>query len=153
MESIRSKIPPCPGKIVPVSFTPASRLKTEITRSPICALIPSTAPSNPATKKLLMGIPTKYGAVTKYQTTPTAMVAPSPDHNPSQVLLGLIEGASFCLPHLVPAKKATASPIHVVARGRAITATPSQGAPMVSPHPSVVANMRVRGTNESEKPQ
>src|SRR5262249_1749518 len=37
MASIRSKTPPCPGKSVPESFTPAPRLKADSTKSPDCA--------------------------------------------------------------------------------------------------------------------
>jgi hypothetical protein len=84
---------------------------------------------------------------------PTMMEAASPDHDPTQVFLGLIEGESFCLPHLVPAKKATASLIHVVARGSAITATPSQGFAVMPPHPSTAGNARMSGIKESENPQ
>ena len=35
--SIRSKIPPCPGKIFPISLTFSNLLKNEIVKSPICA--------------------------------------------------------------------------------------------------------------------
>ena len=39
MPSILSKIPPCPGKIVPVSLIMAFLLKNEIIKSPICESI------------------------------------------------------------------------------------------------------------------
>ena len=34
---MRSKIPPCPGKIFPVSLTFSNLLKREIDKSPACA--------------------------------------------------------------------------------------------------------------------
>ena len=37
--STRSRTPPCPGKILPVSFTLARRFKNEIKRSPNCEII------------------------------------------------------------------------------------------------------------------
>src|ERR687896_2683869 len=39
MESIRSRIPPCPGRMLLMSFTPRSRLNADSTRSPIGAKI------------------------------------------------------------------------------------------------------------------
>src|SRR5205085_8188174 len=35
--SIRSRMPPCPGRMLPESFTPAPRLSIDSTKSPTCA--------------------------------------------------------------------------------------------------------------------
>src|SRR5690625_6142199 len=42
--SKRSRIPPCPGIRFPESFTPASLLRSDSTRSPICAAEAMSAP-------------------------------------------------------------------------------------------------------------
>ena len=44
--SKRSRIPPCPGMMCELSFTPASRLSSDSARSPICAATLTTAPKH-----------------------------------------------------------------------------------------------------------
>ena len=43
--SKRSRIPPCPGMMCELSFTPASRLSSDSARSPICAATLTSAPN------------------------------------------------------------------------------------------------------------
>ena len=44
IESTRSRIPPCPGRSVPESLTPAARLSSDSARSPDCATTPRRGP-------------------------------------------------------------------------------------------------------------
>ena len=48
--SIRSRIPPCPGSIVPESFTPAPRFSADSSKSPTCAATLMTTASRAASQ-------------------------------------------------------------------------------------------------------
>ena len=68
--------------------------------------------------------PGRRGWATTNQRMEAIAPPPSSAQNPTQLLLGLMVGASFFLPHAVPAKKAAASPTQVAASGKANTNSP-----------------------------
>ena len=95
-ESNLSKIPPCPGITEDESFTPASLLKRDSIKSPICPNSPIIIPiaiAVPNDKKLSIIILAKTMVI-------TAKTNPKPA--PSQVLFGLTLANSLCFPSAVP---------------------------------------------------
>src|SRR5262245_20826189 len=106
--SNRSRTPPCPGNSLPESFTPASRLSSDSTRSPICATLAMTMPpiahlSSEAFRPTCgpMSFTPNRTAVSKPPTSPAI--------EPSTVLPGLTRGISLCRPIALPTKYARVS--------------------------------------------
>ena len=98
---MRSRIPPWPGSMAPESFTPAPRLIADSTRSPTWAkrfkttASPSQRASGPAKWRVKIDLlssardqPTSAAAMSRLPASEAAL--------PSQLLLGLMRGASLC---------------------------------------------------------
>src|SRR5699024_4356221 len=92
-------LPPWPGNIVPLSFTPRRRLTMLSNKSPNTdTKIVSKATSISEKRGTLAGI---HNAAT---TSTTSTANTTPPSSPSTVLPGLTLGASLRLPHVRPAK-------------------------------------------------
>ena len=83
--SKRSKMPPCPGKALPLSLMPTSRLMAEMLKSP---KNPPTLMIKPAAKASMCVKGVKYGA----NSIINVVVLKTPPKKPSHVLFGLIDG-------------------------------------------------------------
>ena len=93
-ESIRSKIPPCPGIKFEESFAPASLFIKDSIRSESWPKIPINPPKTNAWKISSCAVLLKIAAAIR-QTRKPAIA-------PSQVLCGLTTGASFLRPQAEP---------------------------------------------------
>ena len=96
--SIRSKSPPWPGIRLPVSFTPALRLRKEIHTSP---QKPKKLIATPKSSHVWRDAckPSTYA-----KHTLTKGVSKIPPTQPAIVLFGLTSGSIFCLPKHLPDK-------------------------------------------------
>ncbi len=103
MPSILSIIPPCPGIILPISFTPTLRLTKLSIKSPSSVITLPTTPAiikntNGEKKCTVSAMPRK----TKYTIIPPTAPPTTPPIAPAIVLLGLSFGQSFfALPFLI----------------------------------------------------
>ena len=90
-ESSRSIMPPCPGKKVPMSFTPRSRLIALSAKSPPVAVIVRTKPAI---------TPCHQGAsrMKTNDSAPTKDCKITDPAKPSQDFFGLMDAAIGCLP-------------------------------------------------------
>ncbi len=95
MLSIASNAPPKPGKVLPESLTPQSRLIKDSERSPIWASVPKRSPRINKRNK-------EKDGKKLMQAKETRTLKSRPPNVPSTVLLGLIRGIRLCLPSLVP---------------------------------------------------
>src|SRR5450756_2942765 len=97
-ESIRSINPPWPGRMLPMSLMPRSRLIVDSVRSPSVAetarASPSMAPAHHEPPSITITVPTP--AMTQATTDPAA---------PSHDFLGLMDGVIGCLPAITPTAK------------------------------------------------
>ena len=100
-ESKRSSIPPCPGSIVPLSFIPSVRLKSDSTRSPH---VPNTTTTNAKPNHWRMLSPEVLVPCISLYPIKAAMARTSipPPILPSQLLAGDMRGNSLCLPKSEP---------------------------------------------------
>src|SRR5271156_1739300 len=105
--SMRSNTPPCPGSNVPESFTPAPRLIADSTRSPSCAATFRTAastshpvvePGNDSSEDSLPKLPLASHPASSTSSKAVSTLPATEATAPSQVLPGLIDGASFLHP-------------------------------------------------------
>src|SRR5690606_18596263 len=96
--SMRSSMPPWPGRILPLSLIPAWRLAMLSNRSP------STEASTVTTATSASG--TAVTSSGTFQPTSATIASDNarPPTSPSRVLPGLTRGASLCLPKARPAK-------------------------------------------------
>ena len=96
--STLSRIPPCPGKSVPVSLIPDLRFIYDSRRSPI---IPRKAIKRPMNIDCIIDI-----LNSKYSNNITADIIEKiiPAKDPSNVLLGLTLGKAFLTPKNFPTK-------------------------------------------------
>src|SRR5262245_52990867 len=114
--SMRSRTPPCPGRRLPLSFTPAWRFIRDSNRSP---MIPTTArPSRTAAShcEAAGALATQLSDPSAFHASAYTATATRAPATPSHVLPGLIDGASFRLPKRLPTKYAAESEIHTVPR-------------------------------------
>ena len=107
MPSIRSKIPPWPGKRLPLSLRFICRFIIDSNKSPTT---PNIVTSHKPGKMASVCIPKLIYKIAPKSVTP--IKAPA---TPSHVLPGLMLGASLCLPKFLPAKYAALSAIQMVA--------------------------------------
>ena len=96
IESSLSSKPPCPGMSDPESLTPLFRFIRLSTRSPITPAKPHSKPNKIHCQKLI-ATPGKIKRINHI-----AVEQISEGIKPSQVFLGLICGASLCLPKAFP---------------------------------------------------
>ena len=108
--SILSKIPPCPGKILPLSLTFKERLINDSHKSPnventdtIIAKLIHAVNSGPSKKEL--------HHILKHIAEITESIRPP--QNPSHDFLGEIRSYNLCLPNKVPTQYAPVSLIHI----------------------------------------
>src|ERR1039457_4031220 len=94
--STRSSQPPWPGSSVPLSFTPAPRLRADSQRSPNCPATLAPAVSASATAGGTSGIAQRRKKKPKIRDAPSDAAAPSQD------LPGLTMGASLWRPTARP---------------------------------------------------
>ncbi len=99
--SKRSRIPPCPGIIFPESFTPKILLNLDSNKSLNCSIIDKSA-DNKIKNKVP---PANINELRK----PIIILAKIPPIKPDQVLFGLMVGAIFAPPNVLPAKNAKIS--------------------------------------------
>ena len=108
-----SNTPPCPGIMLPLSFTPKVLFSWLSTKSPIGAATETSRPTK-IQLPLISGI---YFSIknpkTKVQITPPA--------KPSQVFFGLIFGAILCFPNILPAKYAKPSLLQIKTKSMKIS--------------------------------
>ena len=118
--SKRSRIPPCPGNILPKSFTEHSRFTSDAERSPTTPSPDITSAItvrytqftlNVCTPPFIMLSISSYAKLIITAKTPDVIIPPT---KPSHVFLGLIAGHILCLPKNVPTKYAPASPTHAL---------------------------------------
>src|SRR5699024_2238304 len=107
-ESMRSKTPPCPGKIVPESLTPARRFSMDSNKSPNtdAKIVTKDSRTNKTSS-----IPVSCSLNKLMPMTTTSPVA-SPPISPSTLLFGETLGDIFRLPNLRPTKYAPLSAHH-----------------------------------------
>src|ERR1043166_3673331 len=143
-ESNRSITPPWPGISAPESFTPASRLKSDSTRSPSCATTEITRPITAASSSG-MGWPS---GVSTSGTYASAVATPPnrPATLPERVLPGLISGQSLGPPIAFPPHIAKLSHNQVTASGKNTRPAPA------SERSGPPAN-RIRSSAEGSKPR
>ena len=94
------KAPPIPGISAPESFWAALRFKTDSSRSENRPAAPMGTDASAAVQTVKLSGSILPKPHTK--TTDTAMEESIPPKNPSQLLFGLISGASACLPKAEP---------------------------------------------------
>ena len=99
-----SNIPPCPGRILPESFTPVLLFIWDSVKSPS---VPNTTISNEQAIQCRIELSVKYA---NKNPVPNAITAPPAA--PSHVLLGEIRSNNFVLPKVEPAKYAPVSLAH-----------------------------------------
>ena len=109
IESILSKIPPCPGSIFPVSFKFIFLLNIDSDKSPATPNI-EIIPPNTNRSDLFKEL---NNPGIKQATTIVTMVPPI---NPSQVFFGEILLKSLCLPTVTPNIYAEVSLVHIKTR-------------------------------------
>ena len=105
MPSNRSSTPPCPGIRCELSFTPASRLSSDSTRSPICTADPDRRAEHER------GAGAQPEARKRHEHP--VRVRPAREHaehrvrrsRPALVFPGLTDGISFARPKRAPHKK------------------------------------------------
>src|SRR5665647_516502 len=93
---MRSSTPPCPGSREPMSLSSRSRLIRDSARSPSVAVSTEASPS-------AMPISGLASNATTMPTAPTADASSNEPARPSQVFLGLTEGARRFRPRRTPA--------------------------------------------------
>ena len=106
-ESNLSRIPPCPGIILPESFTPAFRLKKLSSKSPACPTTEQAAEINAIFQIEICAFASKIDidgtALNKQKIVIERIIHHTkPPIAPEIVLLGLILGASFLPPNKPP---------------------------------------------------
>ena len=108
--SILSRIPPCPGKMFPLSLTPRERLIIDSHKSPY---VENTETITPRLIHVLKSGPLKKG-LKKWKNNIDAIThKASPPQKPSQDFFGEILSNNRCLPNNVPTQKAPVSLIHI----------------------------------------
>src|SRR5699024_7521103 len=93
-ESSRSMMPPCPAMVAPKSLTPRSRLIDDITRPPKKPIRHETKASSAACHQT--------NGVIHHSPAPMAVAVSTPPISPSHVLFGDTDGATGCLPRVLP---------------------------------------------------
>ena len=106
-ESNRSKMPPCPARILLVSLTFASRFNNDSAQSPNCPNIPVINPK--ATTSTSENISGKYPDWLSINKKIILLINPA--IVPTQVLFGLISGNIFFFPNFFPNRNAPVSQI------------------------------------------
>ena len=101
MPSSLSSTPPCPGIILPESLTPKILLNLDSNKSLNCSIIDKNA-DNKIKNKVP---PANINELRK----PIIILAKIPPIKPDQVLCGLMVGAIFAPPNVLPAKNAKIS--------------------------------------------
>ena len=115
---MRSKIPPCPGKMVPLSLTLARRFSLDSKRSPIIPMMVNIEKATGTCHKGILCALCSRSPKNMKETVPntdTIMIAAIA---PSQLFFGLIVSASLWRPKRRPTKKAVISLIQTVRSGR-----------------------------------
>lgn len=95
MASMRSRMPPWPGRIVLESLTPAPRFQIDSTRSPIWAAIAVAAPTASNRRS-------RRSSRQRLQTAVEATEVTKPAIAPSHDFFGETTGAKRCRPNAVP---------------------------------------------------
>ncbi len=105
-ESIRSSMPPCPGSMLPESFTWVVRLMSDSTRSPHVANTETTT-----LNRIIVPIlnSEKYAGQKLYITIAAAMQNTIPPQNPSHDFLGEMRSKRRWRPMALPMRKAPVS--------------------------------------------
>ena len=103
--SKRSKMPPCPGMMFPLSLTPKDLFSWLSTKSPKGAKVATKKPTT-------IQFPRSSG---KYfsMKNPNMSVKTTPPAKPSQVFFGEIFGAILCFPNKRPLKYAKESELQI----------------------------------------
>src|SRR5262245_21072051 len=115
--SMRSRIPPCPGRRFPLSFRPACRFIADSSKSPSTDSTVRASTSTIIHTGLQGRSRTAVGAAPRkspIQAAAYTAVAASAPYRPSQVFPGLTFGASLVRPNLRPAKYAALSATQTV---------------------------------------
>ena len=115
---MRSKIPPCPGKMVPLSLTLARRFSLDSKRSPIIPMMANIEKATGICHKGIFSAPCIRSPKNIKETVPNIDTITMAAIAPSQLFLGLIVSASLWQPKRRPTKKAVISLIQTVRSGR-----------------------------------
>ena len=103
--SKRSKIPPWPGKIFPLSFTPIWRLNIDSTKSPSVPIVETI--TEITIQCCIANILENFEI-----TTPAIIVNKNPPTKPSQLFFGECLSKRRCFPNFTPVKYAKVSLHH-----------------------------------------
>src|SRR5699024_2935030 len=87
-------MPPCPAIVAPKSLTPRSRLIDDITSPPKKPIRHDTKASRAVCHQVK--------GVIHHSPAPMAVAVSTPPMSPSQVLFGDTDGATACLPKVLP---------------------------------------------------